>query len=386
MRMEFRSFRLKDMETRDKGDTGFISGLISESGIFEPDFGTTFREGAWRRTLDAQEGKFPLLYMHEYKMPAGLGQFSESKRGLELDEAQVDLSTETGRLVYSGAKRGYIDTLSQGFDIVEWKGDPDPSHKSQSFFGGEPGKIVTEVKLFESSFVLRGFEGNPGAAIESVRAMTYGIERVNEALRQNAMTDFEAAMLELRALLESTGSRAVVGYKDFPLAERDRKWDNAAAEKRVRSWAGAEDAPNAKYRSAHMWVDADAPDKFGSYKLLYVDIIDGQARAIPKGIFAVAGALQGAREPLKVPAADIPKLRALVEKWYAKMRKEFDDEDIVAPWKRAIEVPPEIRGLQEISALLKGVGSLEGTHTDEDSQMLEQFRAIGREIKSKVVS
>lgn len=385
--MEFRSFRLKDMETRDKGNTGYISGLVSESGVYEPDFGTTFREGAWRRTLDVQEGKFPLLYMHQFTMPAGLGQFSESKRGLELDEAQVDLSVETGRLVYSGAQRGYIDTLSQGFDVVGWKPDPDSSHKEKSSFGDQAAKIVTEVKLFESSFVLRGFEGNPGAAIESVRAVTYGIERVNEALRQNAMTEFETAMLELRTLLESTGSRAVVGFKSFPLAERDRKWDNAAAEKRVRSWAGAEDTPNAKYRSAHMWYDASAPDKFGSYKLLYLDIVDGQARAVPKGIFAVAGALQGAREPLKVPAADIPKLRALVEKWYAKMSKEFDDEDIVAPWKRAIEVPPEIRGLQEISALLKGVGSPEGTHTDEDSQVLEQFRAIGREIrKSKKVS
>jgi len=34
---------------------------------------------------------------------------------------------------------------------------------------------------------------------------------------------------------------AVTTFHDFPLALRDRKWDGAAAEKRVRKWAHAED-------------------------------------------------------------------------------------------------------------------------------------------------
>jgi hypothetical protein len=39
---------------------------------------------------------------------------------------------------------------------------------------------------------------------------------------------------------------AVTAFHDFPLAPRDRKWDGAAAEKRVRALAGAEDEPNGK--------------------------------------------------------------------------------------------------------------------------------------------
>ena len=36
---------------------------------------------------------------------------------------------------------------------------------------------------------------------------------------------------------------AVSAFQDYPLAARDREWDGAAAEKRIRKWAGAEDEP-----------------------------------------------------------------------------------------------------------------------------------------------
>ena len=55
---------------------------------------------------------------------------------------------------------------------------------------------------------------------------------------------------------------AVTSFQDLPLADRDRAWDGDAAEKRVRSWAGAEDEPNEKYRDAHVWYDADKKDNF----------------------------------------------------------------------------------------------------------------------------
>jgi len=45
---------------------------------------------------------------------------------------------------------------------------------------------------------------------------------------------------------------AVSAFQDYPLADRDREWDGAAAQKRVRKWAGAEDEPNQKYRDAHI--------------------------------------------------------------------------------------------------------------------------------------
>src|SRR5260370_35310752 len=77
---------------------------------------------------------------------------------------------------------------------------------------------------------------------------------------------------------------AVSAFQDYPLADRDREWDGAAAEKRVRRWAGAEDEPNEKYRDAHVWYDSANKDNFTGYKLLIADVIGGEITAgAPRG-------------------------------------------------------------------------------------------------------
>lgn len=125
---------------------------------------------------------------------------------------------------------------------------------------------------------------------------------------------------------------------DFPLAPRDRAWDQAAAEKRVREWSNTGDDPNAKYASAFFWhADGDDPDKdglpdhFGDYKLQYADVVDGKLQAIPRAIFAVAARL----DQTDIPAADKDKVKAAVNGYYAKMRKAFDDDSIKSPFERA---------------------------------------------------
>jgi hypothetical protein len=79
---------------------------------------------------------------------------------------------------------------------------------------------------------------------------------------------------------------AVTTFHDFPLAPRDRAWDGAAAEKRVRSWADAEAEPNPRYRDAHIWYDAGAKQNFTAYKLLFTDIVNGRQVAVPRAIMA----------------------------------------------------------------------------------------------------
>lgn len=53
---------------------------------------------------------------------------------------------------------------------------------------------------------------------------------------------------------------AVTSCQDLPLADRDREWDGDAAERRVRQWAKAEDAPNERYRDARGGVDSRTSD------------------------------------------------------------------------------------------------------------------------------
>ena len=120
---------------------------------------------------------------------------------------------------------------------------------------------------------------------------------------------------------------AVTTFQDLPLADRDRAWDGDAAEKRVRRWADAEDEPDAKYRDAHVWYDADQKDEFGAYKLLIADVIDGRLKAVPRGVMAAGNVMQGARGGVDLPEKDIDRVKSHLAKYYAKMGE-------TAPWDR----------------------------------------------------
>lgn len=118
---------------------------------------------------------------------------------------------------------------------------------------------------------------------------------------------------------------AVTPFKDLPLAPRGRRWNGAAAERRVRKWAGATEEPNAKYRSAHLWYDGEAREKFTSYKMLFADVIDGRLQAVPRAVMAAAGVLNGARGGVDIPAKEVSKAKGHLAKYYAKM-------DDAPPW------------------------------------------------------
>ena len=121
---------------------------------------------------------------------------------------------------------------------------------------------------------------------------------------------------------------AVTRFHDLPLADRDRKWDGDAAEKRVRKWAGAEDKPNPKYRDAHVWYDSAKKSNFTAYKLLIADVIGGKLKAVPRGVMAAGAIVDGARGGINIPKADIPRVKGHLAKYYKKMNE-------TAPWERS---------------------------------------------------
>lgn len=120
---------------------------------------------------------------------------------------------------------------------------------------------------------------------------------------------------------------AVTAFQDLPLADRDREWDGDDAEQRVRRWAGAQDEPNAKYRDAHVWYDAEAKENYGSYKLLVADVIDNTLRAVPRAIMSAGAVMQGSRGGVDLPDKDIDRVKSHLAKYYAKM-------DDTPPWER----------------------------------------------------
>jgi len=89
---------------------------------------------------------------------------------------------------------------------------------------------------------------------------------------------------------------AAVSFGDLPLASQTRRWNGAAANRRVRRWAGAQEGPTARYRRAFAWYDARAEDNFTAYKLQIADIvgvhettvsraISGKYMSTPQGVF-----------------------------------------------------------------------------------------------------
>jgi len=120
---------------------------------------------------------------------------------------------------------------------------------------------------------------------------------------------------------------SVTSFQDLPLADRDREWDGGAAEKRVRKWADAQDEPNQKYRDAHVWYDSDNKDNFTSYKLLIADVIGGKLEAVPRGVMAAGGIMNGARGGVDLPKQDIDRVKSHLAKYYKKMGE-------APPWER----------------------------------------------------
>ncbi len=132
--------------------------------------------------------------------------------------------------------------------------------------------------------------------------------------------------------------RGIVSFQDLPLADRDRTWDGDKAELSLRLWATGPRMDDIidfeKYRRGFLWYDAAEPDELLSYKLPIADVIDGEILAIPNGIIASAGNLQGARGGVDIPDNAQETIKNQVSRYYAKMREVFDDEDLIAPWDR----------------------------------------------------
>lgn len=147
----------------------------------------------------------------------------------------------------------------------------------------------------------------------------------------------------------------------LPLADRSVQWDAAAADSRVRAWAGLNGdspAPGAwdRYGRAFFWVAPDA-SKLGDFKLPFADVVDGNLVAVPRGVFAAAGAMQGARGGTDLPDGDAAGVRAKISSYYRKMKMR-------APWD-AKSMTASASAVDERVAV--GGGEFTGTVTGFDA-------------------
>ena len=178
----------------------------------------------------------------------------------------------------------------------------------------------------------------PQMKIGSVRKMSIGYDtrdynmdgRVRELLKIH-LWEGSLVPLAMNDQATITDFKAVVPFGDLPLADRSRRWDATSALGRVREWAGMDDGDEGSledpdvqnnYKKAFFYFDSEDPDMLGSYKLPFADIIDGKLTAIPRGIFAAAAAMQGARGGVFLPDRDQPGVTRNIEKYYEKLGME----------------------------------------------------------------
>lgn len=164
-------------------------------------------------------------------------------------------------------------------------------------------------------------------------------------------------------------------------SDRERAWDAAAAERRIRAWAGAEDAPNAKYAKAFLWK-AEGAENFGDYKFPIADVIDGKLMAIPRAIFAARQRLDSA----KISPEDKSRLESALKSYYEKMRMMFKDESLMYEASGAIlelgDIIIEATGTGnevEVTVIKAGFGNPVNNHfygADILRESVEQFVGV----------
>lgn len=123
------------------------------------------------------------------------------------------------------------------------------------------------------------------------------------------------------------------GWSDMPIADESRAWDGDAAADRVFAWAGGEDNISwSKYARAFLRKDDSAnPETRGAYGFGIADVIDGTLTIVPRGVFAAAAAVQGARTG-SAPE-DAEGMKRVLRSLYARMDRE-------APFSLAASAAP----------------------------------------------
>ncbi len=279
---------LSDLKLLDEG-TGSFTGYASRFGIFDRvNEATTKGAFAWDLDTFRTDGFIAVGHAWNELGVATIGEAREDEEGLYVkgDFHSTVAAQEARTWVKERMARKKSVGLSIGYDVLQAENTP-------------KGRLLRKIKLYEVSIVA------------------------------------VPALPEAQAISAKDGGRgdekSVIGAANLPLADRARTWDSSAAEKRVRAWADAGDSPNAKYRRAFMILEGEA-DQFTSYKFGFGDVIDGELKAVPRALFAIAGILQGARGGANLSAEDRDGAKAKCAAYYSRMRREFDDPSLVVPW------------------------------------------------------
>jgi len=263
--------------------------------------------GAFDRTLmeHRERGNRPIRLFDNHRGNKRLG-------GIRLENAKVDsvglfieaellLGVREAKEAYIMAKAGFLTDFSIGYGVRKSSRDDETGIRT-----------LHDLELFEVSLV-------------------------------NEPMNMSARVTEVKS-----------DYKNLPLADRDHPWDAAGAKKRVAEKSGS-DGPVASgtYKIGFFWSDGAKADEFSSYKLPFVDVIDGEYKAVPKGVFAASSAMRGARGGIDLPSSDKAGVICNIEKYYSTMGLDSPFEGSASFRNEDVEL---VETISDAEQMLKDAG------------------------------
>lgn len=270
------------VEDRPEGQFGIVSGYAATWDLDRGDFFGTkdkFIKGAFLDSIaDHIQRKRDVRFLSNHDKIIGkfaIQTVHEDEKGL-FASGEINLEVQEGREIYSLVKQKAISDFSIGFTVDEFTVD---------------GEIRSIIKA--------------------------------------TMWEFSLVKEPMNPLASVTDIKSIVAFQDLQLADRDRVWDATKAIENIKSLTKSEEEPSDSYKNAFLWYDRENSDKFSAYKLPIADVIDMKLRAIPRGIFAAAAALLGARGGVDIPENDRPGVIRNIERYYAKMDlpSPFSEQD-----------------------------------------------------------
>lgn len=330
-------------------ENSFRGMAVVFGGLIDSWVPTMLHAGAFTKTLQEKGRGIKLLWQHDAGEPIGVPEYlAETDSGLAL-QGKISL-TARGKDVLQLMRDGVMDALSIGFDTIKEDLEYGPN-------GDLLIRHIREVRLWEVSCVTWG--ADPNAKITEVHSKGM-LGKITRSL-----------------------------FTDLPVAEKNAAWSVPEAACRVAEYAGnVHEVYNPKYVQAFAW----SGDKQAA--VLIADVSDGKLVVVPAAIFSAAVAVQ--KDLINIPDEEKTRVRNHLEKYFAKMRRQFDDPTIIAPWDGnslagfghyAVEDSMWLLGqklldgldLEDARTAFALIGALPETQTPEDVYDPEQF-LLGAEI------
>lgn len=138
---------------------------------------------------------------------------------------------------------------------------------------------------------------------------------------------------ELRSSSSFAASFVLSGNVDLPIAERDRPWDGNDAVQRMELRASSDGTGDPAtidwtvFADGFLWHEEN-PSTVGAFKLPFCDVIDGELKIVPAGVFAVAQRL----DQTDIPDGDKTEVKGRLSTLYEKIAAKYDDDKLVTPF------------------------------------------------------